>query len=626
MGWPSPSRGSWPGCSPGTAFRGRPHPGGRRAAHAGRARERGAAPGRGGPGDGPRRRRADRGSERMAPEAALGRVLATPVTAAVSLPPWDNSAMDGYAIRAADVAAATEDAPVRLDGHRRGPGRWRAGRAGERRDRDPHRHRGPDPARAPTRSSRSSDTTPLDAAGGAGPRGRDAPGPCRRRSSSTRRLSAGNAPARRAATSRRATILAQAGDLVTPAAVALAAGAGVGTVAVRRRPQVAVLATGNEVRPAGTRPRAGRHPRRERPGPPRPGRVTPAPSRSTSGSPRTARRRRVAAPCAGSPRRRRVVVSGGVSVGPYDVVKLAFEDVGQIELWRVAVQPGKPFAFGRGRRDGRDGPVLLSACRATRCRASSRSSCSCGRSSGARRPRRDLLRPVDRAVLEERDARATGGGLPARDRGARTRTGSPARDERAASACALAGGQGSHVLSALAAADALAVVPEAVDTRRGRHRGRAVVARPRLSDPTRDRAASRPGSIGAAGGSMVPRRPARRAPPADPRRPQRPAADGRRQREAGHRPPRRRRGLFAVSAETLSLVIDGGGAKGDVLAVAELAGVMGGKRTSRADPAVPSARADRPGRHGHARSRRGRAPDPRRGRDDRPDRASRWRR
>ena len=56
-------------------------------------------------------------------------------------------------------------------------------------------------------------------------------------------------------------------------------------------------------------------------------------------------------------------------------------------------------------------------------------------------------------------------------------------------------------------------------------------------------------------------------------------------------PPTARRAVaeaeVAVSAETMSLVIDGGGAKGDVLTVAELAGVMGGKRTVRADPAVP---------------------------------------
>jgi cyclic pyranopterin phosphate synthase len=50
------------------------------------------------------------------------------------------------------------------------------------------------------------------------------------------------------------------------------------------------------------------------------------------------------------------------------------------------------------------------------------------------------------------------------------------------------------------------------------------------------------------------------------------------------KPPTARRGVaeaeVAVSAETMSLVIDGSNAKGDVLTVAELAGVMGGKRTS----------------------------------------------
>ena len=53
-----------------------------------------------------------------------------------------------------------------------------------------------------------------------------------------------------------------------------------------------------------------------------------------------------------------VIVSGGVSVGPYDVVRAAFEAVGTVDLWRVAIQPGKPFAFGTARRS--DGsPILL---------------------------------------------------------------------------------------------------------------------------------------------------------------------------------------------------------------------------------------------------------------------------
>ena len=46
---------------------------------------------------------------------ALGRVAAEPVASPIDLPRWDNSAMDGYAIRAADVADATDGEPARLE-------------------------------------------------------------------------------------------------------------------------------------------------------------------------------------------------------------------------------------------------------------------------------------------------------------------------------------------------------------------------------------------------------------------------------------------------------------------------------------------------------------------------------
>ncbi|HEU4631551.1 MAG TPA: gephyrin-like molybdotransferase Glp [Gemmatimonadaceae bacterium] len=52
--------------------------------------------------------------ERIRLEDAFGRVLATAQRAPLTLPAWDNSAMDGYAVRAADVWGATPDAPVRL--------------------------------------------------------------------------------------------------------------------------------------------------------------------------------------------------------------------------------------------------------------------------------------------------------------------------------------------------------------------------------------------------------------------------------------------------------------------------------------------------------------------------------
>ena len=64
-----------------------------------------------------------------------------------------------------------------------------------------------------------------------------------------------------------------------------------------------------------------------------------------------------------------LIVSGGVSVGQYDVVKTAIERIGRVDLWRVAVQPGKPFAFG-GRAIDRvaEHRSCCSGCPATRCR------------------------------------------------------------------------------------------------------------------------------------------------------------------------------------------------------------------------------------------------------------------
>jgi len=53
-------------------------------------------------------------AERIPLADAHGRVLAAPVRAAVTLPPWDNAAMDGYAVRGADVVRASPEEPVRL--------------------------------------------------------------------------------------------------------------------------------------------------------------------------------------------------------------------------------------------------------------------------------------------------------------------------------------------------------------------------------------------------------------------------------------------------------------------------------------------------------------------------------
>ncbi len=78
---------------------------------------RSPAVGRGGGRARARRRRAGRPAcrrNRVPTAGGSGRVLAEPVRAATSLPPWDNSAMDGYAVVAADTTGASEEAPARL--------------------------------------------------------------------------------------------------------------------------------------------------------------------------------------------------------------------------------------------------------------------------------------------------------------------------------------------------------------------------------------------------------------------------------------------------------------------------------------------------------------------------------
>jgi len=96
------------------------------------------------------------------------------------------------------------------------------------------------------------ETTPLDAQGGAGRRGRQVLGPVPAATLVHARVGAGNAIRSLGSDVRAGDVIARPGDLVTPAVVALASGAGVAAVAVRRRPIVAVLATGDEVRAPGT--------------------------------------------------------------------------------------------------------------------------------------------------------------------------------------------------------------------------------------------------------------------------------------------------------------------------------------------------------------------------------------
>ena len=76
-----------------------------------------------------------------------------------------------------------------------------------------------------------------------------------------------------------------------------------------------------------------------------------------------------------------IITSGGVSVGEEDHIKPAVEAEGRLNMWQIAVKPGKPLAFGEVQPAAAAAAPSSSACRATRCRASSPSCCSCGPSS-----------------------------------------------------------------------------------------------------------------------------------------------------------------------------------------------------------------------------------------------------
>jgi molybdopterin molybdotransferase len=256
--------------------------------------------------------------------ALSGRVLAEDAHAAVSLPPFATSAMDGYAVRAAELG----DGPV--------PVGFRIA-AGDR------------PRPLPV------GVAAAIATGAPIPEGADAVVPVEDASEGAEGLVA--ATPRVGASIRSAgsdiaagEVVARAGSVLGPAALAALAAAGIDRVSVSRRPRVAALATGDELRAAGE--------------PLEPGQIYESNltavavqaarcgaelvSADTVRDDRAATEAAFAAALASAD----VVVStGGVSVGPHDHVKPALERAGVREVfWRIAHKPGKPLWFGMGER------------------------------------------------------------------------------------------------------------------------------------------------------------------------------------------------------------------------------------------------------------------------------------
>jgi molybdopterin molybdotransferase len=150
-----------------------------------------------------------------------------------------------------------------------------------------------------------------------------------------------------------------------------------------------------------------------------------------------------------------IVASGGVSVGAHDVVKDAFARIGRIDLWRIAVQPGRPLAFGRAPAAGRDGEVLLFGLP--------------GNPVSSLVTFELFVRPVLRRLSGYEDVigrdvvRATMEQSVTKARNRRSFIRVTLKATPDGWHADLAGGQDSHVLSALAKADGLAIIGEDVD-------------------------------------------------------------------------------------------------------------------------------------------------------------------
>lgn len=272
------------------------------------------------------------GSESVTLNSAAFRVAAGDVSSSIDLPAFDNSAMDGYAVRAADVSLAKADAPVTLAL----AGKVAAGEG--------------------FTSEVQAGTCVRVFTGSMLPRGADAvvmqedvriDGQPSARVHVLDGVKPWENVRFRGEDVKQGAVLVRAGERLSPGRIGLLAAAGVSTVKVFRRPVIGLLATGSElVEPGGVLTpgkifesnRAALEPLLARSG--AAVRVFPLVPDTLAGT-RDALARAFAE-CDG------VVTSGGVSVGELDFVKAAFEELGgKLDFWKVAIKPGKPFVFGR---------------------------------------------------------------------------------------------------------------------------------------------------------------------------------------------------------------------------------------------------------------------------------------
>ncbi len=255
---------------------------------------------------------------------ALGRVLAEDVRAGIDVPPTDNSAVDGYAVLHAEVpvggsrelrVVADLPAGAVLDG-----------------------------AIAPDEAARIMTGAPM-------PAGADTVYLQEVVERETDRIRVGPIPRGanvryRGEDVRAGEIVLGAGTVLRPQELGVAASLGLPQLAVRQRPRVAIVSTGDEVAEPGS--------------PRKPGQIYDSNRFSLRGSVEAAGGRVIdhgVVPDLFDELQARlleaahgadiVLTSGGVSVGDHDLVKAVLQEAGGIDFWQVAMQPGRPLAVGR---------------------------------------------------------------------------------------------------------------------------------------------------------------------------------------------------------------------------------------------------------------------------------------